>query len=465
MSGPDTILVVDDQYDFAQGIRRLLAGRFPAVDVLAAGSGAEALDILSERRVLLMLTDLRMPAMNGLSLLSQALETMPALSAVMLTAHGSIETAVEALKAGAYDFLTKPVDTETLFRVAEKGLERSRLLDENRQLRGLLERRGETLIGDGQRMRQVRETIAAVARTDYTVLITGESGTGKELVARMLHDLSARAKKPYVAVNCPAIPENLLESELFGHVRGAFTGANKDREGLFAEADGGTIHLDEIGDIPPGTQTKLLRVLQEGEIRPVGSDRTRKVDVRVVASTNRDLPALIADNRFREDLYYRLNVLMVSMPPLRERIEDIPALARFFLLKAWHELGLKDKGVDTALLSALAGRDWPGNVRELQNYMRKLAVFGTGDTVTMAAMRMVDNGEGTACPGLGGGQELPLYKEAKNRVLDSFTRDYVGEILAQAKGNVTKAAKLAGLSRVALQKILARFDLDASSYR
>ena len=306
-SGQDSmirIVIVDDEQDFARGLVRLVAGHFAGAQVEAALSGKEALRLLAQGPVQLIITDLRMPEMNGMQLLAEALKIQPDLSMVVLSAYGTIETAVEALRTGAYDFLTKPIEPEQLFRVVAKGLERSRLLEENcrlRQIVSLQDARGE-LVGEGPAMRKLRQTITAIAQSDYTVLIRGESGTGKELVARLIHRIGPRAAKPFLALNCPSIPETLLESELFGHVKGAFTGADKEHQGLFAATDTGTLHLDEIGDISPAIQTKLLRCLQNGEIRPVGSNDIRNVDVRVIASTNQDLEACLRAKTFREDL-------------------------------------------------------------------------------------------------------------------------------------------------------------------
>ncbi len=460
-SEPNHVLVVDDQVDFAKGLKRLVEGRFPDVRVHLAHSGSQALARLGRTPVDLMITDLQMPEMNGLELLHAVLAAGHDLSVVMLTAHGTIETAVDALKAGAYDFLTKPIETDDLFRMVGKGLERSRLLGENRRLKRQLERHKDKLIGDSPAMQRLKQSIAAVAATDYTVLILGESGTGKEVVAGMVREMSARAEAPFVTVNCTAIPENLLESELFGHVRGAFSGADKDREGLFVQAHGGTILLDEIGDIPLETQAKLLRVLQEGEVRPVGSDRSRLVDVRVLASTNQDLQARIASGGFRGDLYHRLNVLTLDLPPLRERTGDIPLLARYFLLKTCSELGLPDKELDPAVLGHLAAEEWSGNVRELQNAMRKLAVFGTGSMIAMGALRLAE-GDASASATVGG---LPPFKEAKAQMTDGFSANYIREALRESGGNISRAARLSGLSRVAVQNMLARFGIDPDEFR
>jgi len=465
------VVIVDDEVDFARGLARLVEGHFSGLTVDAVHSGEEALRLLSASPAQLMITDLRMPEMTGLQLLSGALGLQPDLSMVVLTAYGTIETAVEALRAGAYDFLTKPIEPEQLFRVVEKGLERSRLLEENNRLRRILASKeaGGELVGEGSAMRQLKRTIAAVAQSEYTVLIRGESGTGKELVARMVHHLGPRSARPFLAVNCPSIPENLLESELFGHVRGAFTGADRDHKGLFAAADKGTIHLDEIGDISPAVQTKLLRVMQDGEVRPVGSNKSSRVNVRVVASTNQDLEALMQAKAFREDLFYRLNVLTIAMPTLRERAEDIPLLAGHFFRKACREMGLAEKEVDPEVMHWLAAQSWPGNVRELQNFVRRLTVFAATERVDMNLLRVVR--QGSCVPVLpnaamrGGEAPLGLYKVAKAEAVAGFTQTYVNDLLTQTKGNVSEAARISGLSRVALQKILSRMGESAARFR
>ncbi len=456
------ILIVDDEKDFARGLSRLISGRFPDCYTQEANTGEEALKQLARTNFHILISDLRMPKMDGMELLRQALEQNSGLSAVMLTAYGDIETAVEAIRVGAYDFLTKPIEPQQLFRVLEKGMERSRLIIENRELKRLIEsgKHSARLIGESPEMEKLRQTISAVAASDYTVLIRGESGTGKELVSRMVHDLSPRSGNPFVSVNCPAIPANLLESELFGHIKGAFTGADRDRKGLFVTAGNGTIHLDEIGDISQDTQTKLLRCLQEKEIRPVGSSTNIPVNARVIASTNQELEQKIRDRSFREDLYYRLNVLTLNIPPLRERKEDIPLLARYFLSQSCAEMGMQPKDMATGVLSLLTARDWPGNVRELQNFMRKLAVFSRGEQVKAEDVSIADSGT----RGPGDQQRLP-YKEAKAAVMDEFSKNYVTDLLQNCAGNISEAARISGLSRMALQKIITRLEIDIENIR
>ncbi|CAO0820368.1 Transcriptional regulatory protein QseF [Desulfarculales bacterium] len=455
------ILVVDDQPNFAAGMVRLFKMRFAGHQVHEAHDGDKALALLNFREMALMILDLRMPGMGGMELMRAALERQPMLSAVVFTAHGSIETAVEALKARAYDFLTKPIDSQRLYRVVEKGLERSRLLRENRRLRCLARQSAgqPNLVGHSRAMRRLREAIAAVASSDYTVLIRGESGVGKELVAQAIHQASRRIGGPYVPVNCPAIPDQLFESELFGHVRGAFTRADRARQGLFLAAHGGTILLDEIGDIGPAIQTKLLRAVEEQEIRPVGSSDNLRVDVRILASTNQSLEAKIKAGSFRADLFYRLNVLGVKVPGLAERTEDIPELAVHFLGQTYREIRMPTKEMTPEALSYLAAHQWPGNVRELLNFVRRLTVFSPGQVVDMATLRLVKSPELAAEGG------LSPYKEAKNRFMGEFTRSYVGSLLASTRGNISEAARVSGLERVSLQKILGWLGIDAQQYR
>ncbi|WP_022660380.1 sigma-54-dependent transcriptional regulator [Paucidesulfovibrio longus] len=459
------ILLVDDEPDFAQGLARLVVSGFPNVEIAMAGDGSEALEILATSGADLMLTDLRMPGLDGQELLHQALELVPGLTVILLTGYGSVEAAVAALKGGAYDFLTKPVKREELLRSVRKGLEHGRLLGENKALRDLARRAegARTLVGDAPAMRQLKESIAAVAASDYTVLVRGESGTGKELVAGTIHRLSNRAKGPFVTVNCPAIPEHLLESELFGHVKGAFTGAEKARQGLFVAAGGGSILLDEIGDIPMSVQTKLLRVLQEREVRPVGANGTTRIDVRILATTNQNLEERITAGLFREDLFYRLNVLTVTTLPLRDHREDIPLLAAHFLEQTCREMRLSPKVLGPEVLRCLCERPWPGNVRELQNTVRRLTVFCPGRQVEAIHLHQAEGGlprtqqtqPGVFVPGAGT-EELMPYKEAKSTVLTNFTRCYVEHVLARTGGNISEAARLSGIERVSLQKIIKR---------
>jgi len=436
--------------------------------ILTCADPHEALEVARVKRPAVVLTDIRMPRMDGLELLERLRKLDPSTSVIVMTAYGSIEYAVEAVKKGAYDFICKPFDYEQLFAAIQKGLERTRLIRENITLRRRVSDRMTFgyFIGQSAVMRRFYETIQAVARTDYTVLVRGESGTGKELTAKAIHAESRRAANTIVMVNCPAIPEHLLESELFGHAKGAFTGATGSRKGLFEEADGGTICLDEIGDIPVNIQTKLLRVLQEGEIRPLGSDRTKKVDVRVVAATNQNLEDKIRQGAFRQDLYYRLNVVCVRTPSLQEIREDIPLLVSHFSRLACHEQGVEPKRFTAEAIDALASRPWPGNVRQLQNEVRRLVMFCRGPEIGASDLALLDPVAvpSPAAAEAADGGIIP-YKEAKEQVLARFSRGYLERLFRETAGNVSRSSELAGLSRAALQKIIKRFRIDPGVYR
>jgi DNA-binding NtrC family response regulator len=458
-----TVLLVDDQLDFVNGLSRLLLAEFTNLNVLTAEGGKRGLALMEKSEVHLLITDLQMPEMNGLQLMAEVHRLYPATKVIILTGFGTIEKAVEGVRRGAFDFLTKPVASEQLYRTVSKAVDITQLEAENRHLRELLAEDGkENLLGESGVMRQVRQSIAAVAGTEYPVLIQGESGTGKELASRMVHRLSNRTKKSYIAVNCPAIPDSLLESELFGHCRGAFTGADQDRVGLFLAANHGTLHLDEIGDISPTMQTKLLRFLQEGEVRPVGATRTLKTDVRIVASTNQPLAQKVEENLFRADLYYRLNVIAITMPPLRERSEDIPLLARYFFEKTLIEMNIKGMTIEPEVLSYFVTKDWPGNVRELHNYIRRLVVFSGRENINMTAVQRIDS-PGQQLPPLD--EELGAYKVMKALVADRFSRIYIEQLLTSTSGNVSEASRISGLSRVAIGKLSQRLGIDLSRFR
>ncbi|MBI5062306.1 MAG: sigma-54-dependent Fis family transcriptional regulator, partial [Desulfatitalea sp.] len=367
---PPTLLIVDDEPDMLQLLKRSLEPDLHC-EVRTADSGESALHLLTNTSFDLVLADIKMPGMDGLALLEVIRRNHPGLTVVMMTAYGHIDLAVEAMRAGAYDFITKPFEHDTLVLRLEKALERQRLIQENqrlqRQCNGVEEGSFQRMIGKSPAMQRVFETVQMVAKTDLTVLITGESGTGKDLTARAVHRLSHRQKGPFVAVNCPTVPENILESELFGYKKGAFTHATQNRTGLFQEAHGGTIFLDEIGDISPAIQTKLLRVLQEKEIKPLGDVHSIQVDVRIVASTNQDLKAKIRRQEFREDFFYRLNVLPIHLPPLRERVDDIPLLADHLLEKHCRELNKPRTSFSAELMGMFREHYWERNIREMEN--------------------------------------------------------------------------------------------------
>ncbi|MBU0962072.1 MAG: sigma-54 dependent transcriptional regulator [Proteobacteria bacterium] len=462
------LLLVDDEPDLLTGLKRNFAKRLPYTNVLTAASGSGALEILAKENISLVLMDIMMGEMNGLEVLDRIHRIHPELTVIIMTGYGTIELAVDAIRRGAWDFVTKPLELDGLIRTLTKGLERSQLLNENKKLRSRM-CSGEPItdfVGQSPSMQQLYKTIQTSANSEYTLLIRGASGTGKELCAQAVHALSKRSRKPFIMVNCPAIPEHLLESELFGYRKGAFTGADRDHAGLFFEADGGTICLDEIGDIPVSVQTKLLRVLQEQEIKQLGADTSSKIDVRIIASTNADLESKINEGKFREDLFYRLEVLTLRMPSLFEIREDIPLLANHFLKKARIELNSSEKEFSKAALEKLLKHNWPGNIRELQNVIRRAVLFCPGSVID-AQHLMIESSFSTPDPDLRQGAEMNItpYKEAKDNCLDSFTRQYVSTLLNKSNGNVSQAARLSHLTRAALQKIMRRYTIDGNQFR
>ncbi|HZN53756.1 MAG TPA: sigma-54 dependent transcriptional regulator [Candidatus Polarisedimenticolaceae bacterium] len=372
------VLVADDESDIRASLRMIL--EYEGYALAEAASGEEALAKLETERPDVVLLDIKMPRIDGLEVLARIKQSDPALSVVVISGHATIATAIEATRLGAFDFMEKPLERERVLVVVRNALERSRLESENRDYKLTYEERFQ-LVGASRAMRAVHDQIALAAPTKASVLVTGESGTGKELVARAIHRNSPRAAKRFVKVNCAAIPEELIESELFGHERGSFTGAVRDQTGKFAQADGGTIFLDEIGDMSLKTQSKALRALQDGEIEPVGSAKSFVVDVRVIAATNKRLEEEIAEGRFREDLFFRLNVVPIHLPPLRERREDIPALVAAFADAFCREHGSRPKAFAPDVVEALAGLPWRGNVRELRNAVERLMIMTPRDTI------------------------------------------------------------------------------------
>ena len=460
-----TILIVDDEMDMLMLLQRSLSKDLDC-EVEIASSGEMALELLKKHTIDLMLADIKMPGMNGIDLLKMAHKRYPDLTVVMMTAFGHIDMAVDAMKNGAYDFVTKPFDHDALVMRLEKALERTWLVKENMRLQKECRDSAalEQLVGKSAPMQKVFETIQMVAKTDLTVLITGESGTGKDLTARAIHALSSRANESFVAVNCPTVPENILESELFGYKKGAFTHATQNRIGLFQEADGGTIFLDEIGDVAPSIQTKLLRVIQEKEFKPLGDNKAVQVDVRIIASTNQDLKEKIRKGEFREDFYYRLNVLPIHLPPLRERRQDIPLIVNHLLEKHCAELNKPLKKITPEFMERLVGMEWEGNVRELENVIMRAILFSQDDVITLKdAGFQTDAGAviGDPCATF---RDMP-YKQAKEKMLYRFNHEYIGNLLLKNGGNVTRAARQCGMERQALQQIMRRFNINADDYR
>jgi two-component system response regulator AtoC len=447
------ILVVDDEFGLRHALSRILDAE--GHEVAVAEDGASALQTINGTAPDLVLCDVRMPGMNGLEFLERYRSSNVGGIVIMMSAYEDDEGVIEAMRRGAYDFIAKPFRADQLLLTIRKAVERERLRQTVEQLQEELSalRAPSGIVGRGTAMQQVLTVAAKVARHPSTVLVTGESGTGKELVARYIHTSSPRASEPMVAVNCGAIPENLLESELFGHAKGAFTGATGDKRGLFEEADGGTLFLDEIGELPSALQVKLLRAIQEGEIRRVGDNTARAVDVRLLAATARDLEAEIAAGRFSAELYYRNNVVRLHLPPLRERREDIPELVRHFMQLYGRRLGLSVTSVSPAAMRLLMEYAWPGNVRELENVIERGLVLAEGPQIEPGQLPPVIRSPGVAAPAR---DELDLSIKRQTAALE---RGLIRDALERTDGNRTRAAKLLELSHRALRYKIREYGL------
>jgi two-component system response regulator AtoC len=454
-----SILVADDEPSIRHVLTLVLTEH--GYEVRAVADGEEAVRELAARSYDVLLCDVRMPKRDGLSVLRQAIAEHPGLTVLVMSAYGSQEQALEAVGAGAYDYVQKPFKPEEIVFVLRKAEERERLVRENRRLRTASAPPPERILGGSEGLKAVLRQVDRLAPVHTTVLITGESGTGKELIARALHERSPRASQPFVAVNCGAIPAGLIESELFGHAKGAFTDARTAKRGLFSEADGGTLFLDEVGELPLPAQVKLLRVLQEGEIRPLGETRSERVDVRVIAATLRDLGKLVERGEFREDLYYRLNVVNLRVPPLRERREDIPLLARAFLHRFNRQLNreppVQDLSPETEAL--MAAYSWPGNVRELENAMERAVLLTDGPQVLPSNLpeRL------WTAPAPAGGQ--PSMQQAGSdlslkRAMRELEETYIRAALRRTRGNRTRAAEVLDISHRALLYKIKEYGID-----
>ncbi len=460
------ILVAEDERAIQLAIRGLL--RRDGYEVELADNGEAAIRKIKETPLDLVLTDLALgQGPSGMDVLRFAKQHRPEAAVVMITAHGTEKIAVEAMKLGAEDYVPKPFDNEELRVVVQRALERTRLQRENRMLLERVERDFgfENLIGSGPAMRQVFETIQKVAETDLSVLIRGESGTGKEGVAQALHQRSSRRTRPFVAVNCAAISRELVESELFGHEKGAFTGADARRVGKFEAAHEGTIFLDEIGDMPRETQAKVLRVLEEKSFERVGGNRPVEVDVRVVAATHRDLEEEVREGRFREDLYYRLNVVEIAIPPLRERVEDLPALAERFLTQVAERLERPKKSIDVDALASLARHAWRGNVRELRNAIEQASVLAPGQVIAVDDLRLgvLDATQDGVPATTEVSTELP-FRDAKRSVVENFERSYLIQALRAHGGNISRTAESIGMVRQSLQQKIRELGLRSDDW-
>ena len=439
---PARLLLVDDD----PGLLKLLGMRLVSegYSVVTAESGPEALRVLGREKVDLVISDLRMDEMDGLQLFSEIQKGHPGMPVIILTAHGSIPDAVAATQQGVFSFLTKPVDKDALYKAIDEALEqRSPATDEAWR---------QAIVTRSPLMLRLLEPAGLVAQSDVSVLINGQSGTGKEIVAQAIHNASPRHDKPFVAINCGALPEQLLESELFGHARGAFTGAVSNREGLFQAAEGGTLFLDEIGDMPVALQVKLLRVLQERKVRPLGSNRDIEINVRIISATHRDLPKAMARGEFREDLFYRLNVVNLKIPPLSERTEDIPLLANHLLRQSADRHKPFVRAFSSDAMKRLMAAKWPGNVRQLVNVIEQCVALTSSPVIGDALVEQALEGENTA---------LPTFVEARNQ----FELNYLRKLLQITKGNVTHAARMAGRNRTEFYKLLSRHELDANDFK
>jgi DNA-binding NtrC family response regulator len=451
------ILVVEDEKAIQIALKGLLSRE--GYEVEQADTGEQAIEMLRQQLFDLVLTDLALGrGANGMDVLKTAIELRPETAVVMITAHGSEKIAVEAMKSGAEDYIPKPFDNDEIRVVVRRALERRRLERENRLLLERIQREQgfANLIGTSPGMRRVFEMVQKVAETDLTVLIRGESGTGKELIAQAIHDTSNRKKRPFVAVNCAAINRELVESELFGHEKGAFTGADSRRLGRFEAADGGTIFLDEIGDMAPETQAKVLRVLQEETLERVGGTESVEIDVRVVAATHRDLEKDVADGRFREDLYYRLKVVEIELPALRDRSEDIAALCLRFLEGVAERLGRDTRRLSPEALACLMRHSWPGNVRELRNVLEQAAVLASGDLIEAADLNLAESAGSDAPATTASVNDVSAdgatFSEAKKTLIEDFEREFLLRALREHDGNISRAAQSIGMVRQSLQQ-------------
>jgi DNA-binding NtrC family response regulator len=457
------ILVVDDKENILKLFERILGDSH---EVTTAGDGGRAISLVASQPFDVVVTDLRMPGADGFEVLRAVKARAPETEVVMMTAYATVTDAVEAMKQGAYDYLQKPFDPDDASLVIARALERKRLKEQAASLRKEVEGvySFHNLVGKSDAMREVYQLLEQASGLDITVLLNGETGTGKELAARAVHYHSARKERRFVPVNCGALPAELVESELFGHAKGSFTGAVGMKRGLFEEAEGGTIFLDEIGDLPLPMQVKLNRALQEKEIRRVGDTAPLKTNVRVIAATHRDLKAEVAAGRFREDLYYRLNVFPVVLPALRDRREDIPLLATHFLEKHTQLLGRALEGFAPDALRALTGYPWPGNVRELENAVERAVAVAKGKSIALRDLPADVKGTQEGAIPSEVLAKMP-YREAVDLARDRVTRDYLVALLQDLEGNVTKAAERAGMARESLHRLLKRYGVRSDDFK
>ena len=464
------ILLIEDDSSIASSLDRVLTAE--NYTVALAAHGGEGLERAVREPYDVVITDIRLPGLNGLELVRQLHQTRPRLPIIVMTAHGTTETAIEATKFGAFEYLLKPFEMSELIDVVSEAVANSRLMSEIVEI-GAAGASSDAIVGQSRAMQAIYKEIGRIAALPVTVLIRGETGTGKELIARAIYQHSARADAPFVAVNCAAIPETLLESEFFGHERGAFSGADARRIGRFEQANGGTLFLDEIGDLTPGTQAKLLRVLQEKHLQRLGGKENIAVDTRIIAATHRDLEAAIREKRFREDLFYRLSVMVVMLPPLRERREDIPDIVRYFLRKYGSEFGHAQPAIHPDAVQLLQNQSWPGNVRELENIVRKALLLARGFTIRPDHV----NAALVATPSQAAGPEASLRElvaahlaaaqrgeaiDVHGQLMLTAERELISQAIQLAAGNQAKAARWLGISRLTMREKLRQFGLRPS---
>ena len=464
-----SILALDDEQDMLALLGRIISEK-SSHGLTTLSDPAELTQLLEEKVFDIVLTDLKMPGKNGIQVIEEIKRKSPQTVVIIMTAYGSIESALEATRKGAFDYVTKPFRKERILHVIEQALNWQRLHKENILLRQKLEEKSSfpALVGSSPAMRSLLDHIEKVAKTSATVLITGDSGTGKELVARALHSQSLRSGQPFIPIDCSTIPESIIESELFGHVKGSFTGAIRNKKGIVEDANGGTLLLDEIADLSPAMQVKLLRLLQEGEYKAVGSNTISKVDIRFIAATNQNLSEKIREGEFREDLYYRLNVINIHLPALSERREDIPLLANHFLEKYNSMYSKNVKRISDELMQYLLGRDWPGNVRELEHLIERGVIMAAGDTLESSDLREPGPVQKSSCP-----QDLSQFselfsmpfKKAKDKLIDQFQAEYISSVLSRNDGNVSQAARESGLKRQYLHRLIRETHLDSKSFK
>lgn len=462
------LMIVDDDPAVVKVFERV--AKEEGLSLAIARSGTEAVECLNRQMIEVAVIDVNLPGYTGIQLLEHIKSNKYATESIIITGVGTVETAVRAIKIGAYDYLTKPFDDITkVVMIITKAMEKFQLMQKIRKLERQSEGQFtyEGIVGKSKRMQDVFATVDNVAATTSTVLLLGESGTGKEMVAQAVHKRSKRADKPFIVINCAALPEQLLESELFGHMKGSFTGAIADKKGLFEDANGGSIFLDEIGEVSQAMQVKLLRALQEREVRPVGSSQVRKVDVRLIAATNRDLFQMSKEGKFREDLYYRLNVISLNLPPLRDRPEDVPLLAYHFLEKYSERLEKNVTKIAVDALQVLQNYEWVGNVRELENVIERAVVLVGSDTINVRDLppRVLGQSFYLADDPVPSDLSQFNYQEAKERALWAFNRTYLGNLLRQTKGNLSYAAQKAGMDRSNFKKIVKKYNIDIEEYR